>query len=76
MDQIQIPVEVGEILICIKKHEDGIYTLDKEYRVASYQVWEGYAGIRLRDDKRERKDFNFIVTSKNYLWKYFKLSGT
>lgn len=62
------------LLECIVAHEDGSYTVGKRtYRVASHQVVGNYAGIRLRDDRRQRKDFNFIPTSKNYIWKYFKL---
>lgn len=71
MNSLQLPVAKGEIVTCIKKHPDGIYTVGKDYKINSYQVVGNYAGVRIRDDRRERKDFNFIPTSRNYIWKHF-----
>mgnify|MGYP007135336205 CR=1 FL=1 len=70
--------KIGTLLVCIKPHPDGFYTKGKIYKVVSYRKhsyqggWQ-YAGVRLRDDKRQRKDFNFIPISRNYIWKYFRL---
>lgn len=71
--QQQLPV--GTILVCIQAHPDGRYTVNDTYKVNAYQVVENYTGVRIRDDRRERKDFNFIPSSKNYVWKYFKVLG-
>lgn len=73
-------LEVGTLLQCKKPHEDGNFTIGKTYKVNAhrYRSVPGgveYVGVRIRDDKRQRKDFNFIPTSKNYIWKYFKSVG-
>jgi hypothetical protein len=70
----KIPVEIGTKLICIRPHKDGFFTVDATYKVNAYQVVGSYAGVRIRDNKRERKDFNFILGSRNYFWNYFKLA--
>jgi hypothetical protein len=72
-------LQVGTRLECIEVHEDGFYTVGEFYRVNAHRYRSvpggglNCAGIRVRDDKRERKDFNFIPTSKNYIWKFFRL---
>jgi len=68
-----IPVEKGTIIRCIKEHPDGHFTVGKKYKINAYRVTAHYAGVRVRDDKRERKDFNFIPASKNYFWDYFRV---
>lgn len=68
-----IPVDVGTIIECIAEHEDGIFYVGELYKINAHQVVGKYAGVRIRDAKRERKDFNFIPTSKNYFWKHFKV---
>lgn len=73
MKDVKLPVAIGDEVICIKEHPDGHFTLNRIYKINAYQVVGKYAGVRIRDDRRERKDFNFIPTSKNYLWKCFKL---
>jgi hypothetical protein len=64
----------GTELICIKEHPDGSFTIGESYKVNAHRVKGAYIGIRIRDDKRERKDFNFIPESKNFIWKYFRLT--
>ncbi|MNP04854.1 hypothetical protein D3C76_967880 [compost metagenome] len=65
-------VPVGTLLICIQSHPDGLFTQGQIYKVNALGK---RGGVRIRDDKRERKDFNYIPTSKNYIWAYFKLSS-
>jgi len=65
-------------LMCIKEHPDGDYTVGKKYTVVDIrkmvEVSDKYTSVRIRDNKRERKDFNFNPASKNYLWRYFSSS--
>lgn len=62
----------GSEIICIKEHPDGHFTVGKVYKINAFRTKPGYCGVRIRDDKRERKDFNFIPSSKNYIWKHFR----
>lgn len=64
---------IGAPVICTVLHPDGNFTIGKSYKISSYQVVGKGAGIRIRDDKRQRRDFNFIPTSKNFIWDYFRL---
>lgn len=75
MNTVKLPVTKGESIVCIKDHPDGHFTVGKEYKVNAYQLVGSYAGVRVRDDRRERRDFNFIPTSKNYFWKHFNTGG-
>jgi hypothetical protein len=67
---------IGTLIVCINEHPAGSFTVGKTYRISAYQVGRKYAGIRVRDDKRQRKDFNFTPTSNSYLWNYFRLETT
>lgn len=71
-------LEIGTQIVCIAKHQHGNFTVGATYKINAhksytYQGGVEYAGVRIRDDKRQRKDFNFIPTSKNFIWNYFKL---
>lgn len=59
-------------LTCILSYEEA-FTIGKTYKISAYQVLGKYDRLRIRDDKRQRRDFNFIPTSKNYIWNYFQL---
>ena len=67
-------VKKGMKVECIAgEHHSAQFTVGKIYKVTRTRVWDKYAGVQVRDDKRERKDFNFIPDSNSYFWKYFKL---
>lgn len=69
-----LPVRRGTVIECIKPgHHAGSFTVGNVYKVNAYQVGGKYAGVRIRDDKRERKDFNFKVGSNSYFWDYFRV---
>lgn len=72
MQILVAPLEKGTKLKCIKSHPDGVFTVGQIYKVAAHRMSKGYIGVRIRDDKRERKDFNFIADSKNFIWEYFE----
>ena len=69
---MELPVALKTKVICIQEHPDGNFTEGGIYKVSAYRILGKYAGIKIRDDKRQRRDFNFIETSKNYFWDYFK----
>jgi len=76
--EVQDTLPVGLELICIKDFPDGDFTIGNEYRINAHRVKSvpggvNYVGFRIRDDKRQRKDFNLIPASKNYLWRFFRL---
>ncbi|MMZ45227.1 hypothetical protein D3C76_403860 [compost metagenome] len=68
-------IEKGTLLICTVPHPDGDFTRGKVYKVNAISKSKKYKGtyvsIRVRDDKRQRKDFNLIPTSKNYIYSHF-----
>jgi len=67
----------GTSVICTAEHPDGDFTRGKRYRINAHRTsGVGYAGVRIRDNRRQRKDFNFIPDSRNYLWKYFCINNT
>lgn len=74
MSMVQLPVTVGTEVICIATHEDGHFHVGQIYKVNAYRLLGKNMGVRIRDSKRERKDFNFIIGSKNYFWKHFRVS--
>lgn len=67
-------------LICKVAHPHGNFTVDNVYKVDSHRLRDvpggglEYAGVRVRDDRRQRKDFNFIPESPNFIWDYFSLT--
>lgn len=67
----QLSLIPGTELQCLQTHPDGYFKVGDIYKVCGYRTTEKYRGIRIRDSRRERKDFNFITASKNYVWKYF-----
>lgn len=69
---MELPVALKTKVRCIQEHPDGNFTVDRVYTVGSYRELGKYMGVRVRDDRRQRKDFNFLETSKNYFWDYFK----
>lgn len=73
--ELQLPVEPGMKVVCIHgEHHSAFFTVGKEYTINRTRVWDNYAGVQVRDDKRERKDFNFIPDSNSYFWKFFRLA--
>ena len=73
MEDLSLPVVKGTEIVCIKEHPDGHFEVGEKYKVNAYRMFGKYIGVRIRDDKRERKDFNFIKSSKNYFWNYFQV---
>lgn len=74
--QLTKNLPIGTRLRCRIVHEDGDFTAGRIYKVNAYRCRNvagkvEYFGVRIRDNKRQRKDFNFIPTSKNYIWNYF-----
>lgn len=67
-----LQVKRNQKLKCIAEHPDGVFIVGKSYRINSFRFLGKHMSVRIRDEKRERKDFNFISTSKNYLWKHFR----
>lgn len=68
-------IEQGSLLKCYVAHPDGNFTVGRTYKVNSYQVGVSSVRIRIRDNKRQRRDFNLLETSRNYLWNYFSPIG-
>jgi hypothetical protein len=58
---------------CLKAHRDGKFTIGKSYKISATRETNGTISVVIRDDRRERLDFNFIPRSRNYFWRYFAL---
>jgi hypothetical protein len=72
----QCDVPTGTYLVCIKAHPAGDYTIGKVYKVvpSNPKFRMRTNQVRIRDNKREKTDFNFSEISDNYLWDYFRLT--
>lgn len=74
----RLPIEAGSTLYCHTKPPFGRFTVGKTYKVASRTSGVGMIQtprLRVRDDYRERADFNFCRESRNFLFKYFHVSA-
>jgi hypothetical protein len=71
MEGLIMPVKRGEVIVCVKEFPWGHFIVGEKYRVSCFRMQGRYMGVRVRDHKRERKDFNFLVESNSYFWDYF-----